>query len=258
MASMTLSPSKNLDKVDDVIDSFSQLIQWGEKEGSSLAYFPVCYQQLFMGIQGLLKQGSFKNEELAELVTIRVAKDFLDSFQKFEGGLSAALCWEEVFQATLSGNHSVIQSILFGVSVAIYHDWPVALAELCPGDSVQKMKPDFFKIMRMWSEKWKLLERVILDISPLSRVFQYMPGKPKYGVIHFSFATATRASWDSAKNLAVLSPKRMQAEASDIQQSTKHLRKSVLGESFWMRRVCDIVHMAEEKDVKTVIECLKR
>jgi hypothetical protein len=243
--------------IDDVVSALDAIIQSSYNNQSRLGYFPALYRRVTCAVRDGISAGSFQNGPLMEQLDVVFASRYLDALSTFQAGGAATRSWVVAFHGCDDTNLLILQQLLSGMNAHINLDLGIAAAQVCPGEQLPQLKPDFDQINAVLSSLIGTVASEIAAVSPLIGDLETIGMRTETSLINFDMVKARDAAWFAAQRLAA-EPQILH----DITIDALDLGVSVEGRAILCPDNANVgltlIQQAESKDVRLVIETLSQ
>jgi hypothetical protein len=243
--------------IGDVITALDAIVQQAWEDESRLGYFAALYRRVTCAVRDGIAAGSFQNGPLMEWLDVVFASRYLDALATFQSGGRASRSWMIAFEGCGDADLLILQHLLSGMNAHINLDLGVAAAQVCPGDQLPQLKPDFDEINGVLASLVGTVASEIAVVSPLIGDLEKIGLRDETSLVNFDIVAARDAAWLSAQRLA--------SEPSVLHGATidgLDLAVSIEGEAILHPLIggqdLRLVQQAETKDVRLVIETLAK
>ena len=132
--------------IDDVISALDVIVQSAYENQSRLGFFAALYRRVTLAVRDGISAGNFQNGPLMEHLDVVFASRYLDALSTFQAGGTATRSWMLAFRACDDAGLLILQQLLAGMNAHINLDLGIAAAQVCPGEQLPQLKPDFDQI----------------------------------------------------------------------------------------------------------------
>lgn len=238
--------------VDGVIASLDDIVNESIATGSRLGYFAALYKRMTMAIRDGIASGKFQDNARMERLDVTFANRYLVTREQWFAGELHGQSWLQAYNATSSGQYTVLQQLLIGINPHIMIDLGVAAARTCPGDQFASLEQDFNTVNAVILSLFPVIDAELDAVSPFENFVDHsFLGYLKNRAIDVSIDAGRKSSWDFAKSLAYLD---LPAQAVAI--GKRDLEGIVLGECILKDPVASIARRRESQDVAHNIQVL--
>ncbi len=243
--------------IGDVITALDAIVQQAWKDESRLGYFAALYRRVTCAVRDGIAAGSFQNGPLMEQLDVVFASRYLDALATFQSGGRARRSWMIAFEGCGDADLLILQQLLSGMNAHINLDLGVAAAQVCPGDQLPQLKPDFDEINGVLASLVGTVASEIALVSPLIGDLEKIGLRNETSLVNFDIVAARDAAWLSAQRLA--------SEPAVLHDATidgLDLTVSIEGEAILHPLLggagLALIQQAETKNVRQVIETLAK
>ena len=184
--------------IDEVIAYLDQIIAQDTERSSKLAYFAILYRKVTVAVKEAIENKEFEDNARMEKLDVIFANRYLAAYTAFENGEKPSECWLVAFQAATWFWPIVLQHLLLGMNAHINLDLGIAAAEVAPGNKIDGLKGDFYKINIILSNMIDGVQEDINKINPVVRFLDKLAGKLDERLVDFSIKIARDGAWDFA------------------------------------------------------------
>ena len=244
--------------IDDVISALDVIVQSAYENQSRLGFFAALYRRVTLAVRDGISAGNFQNGPLMEHLDVVFASRYLDALSTFQAGGTATRSWMLAFRACDDAGLLILQQLLAGMNAHINLDLGIAAAQVCPGEQLPQLKPDFDQINAVLSSLVGAVAAEIAAVSPLIGDLEKIGMRTQTTLINFNIVAARDAAWFAAQRLATEPP-----ILHDVTIDALDLAVSIEGRAILYPpdNGCEglkLIQQAESKDVRLVIETLSQ
>ena len=244
--------------IDDVISALDVIVQSAYENQSRLGFFAALYRRVTLAVRDGISAGNFQNGPLMEHLDVVFASRYLDALSTFQAGGTATRSWMLAFRACDDAGLLILQQLLAGMNAHINLDLGIAAAQVCPGEQLPQLKPDFDQINAVLSSLIGAVAAEIAAVSPLIGDLEKIGMRTQTTLINFNIVAARDAAWFAAQRLATEPP-----ILHDVTIDALDLAVSIEGRAILYPpdNGCEglkLIQQAESKDVRLVIETLSQ
>ncbi len=243
--------------INDVVSALDAIVHQSYDNASRLGYFPALYRRVTCAVRDGITTGRFQNEPLMEKLDVVFASRYLDALSTFQAGGTPTRSWVLAFQGCDDASLLILQQLLSGMNAHINLDLGIATAQVCPGDQLPELKPDFDEINAVLAEQVGAVEAEMAAVSPLIGDLEKIGLRTETSVINFSLQAARDAAWPSAQRLAS-EPSLLHNVTIDGLDLAVSIQGSAILHPLVGAEGLRIIQQAEVKDVRRVIEVLSQ
>lgn len=244
--------------VDDVIRYFELLLEEAYEQETRFGYFAALYLKVTRLVKAKIEQGDyFEDNERLERLDVIFANRYLDAITAYKKGEPITQAWQLAFDACNDSNLTVVQVLLLSCDAHIGLDLPVAVAEIAEGEITDSLHHDFLQLNPLLASLVPKVSEDIDHISPLiafvDRYFSFFSN----GIIDFSMDIARDKAWSNAVWLAGLKGDELQKGIQELDTSVTNFGHTIYHPGCLFSPILWLVHLFENKDVRTVIRELE-
>ncbi len=242
--------------IDDVVTQLDYLIQTARRENSRLGYFPALYRKVTLKVQTGIRDGWFENAERMEQLDVMFANRYLEAIERRHNGLSHSRAWRVAFDAGRSWWPLVLQHLLLGMNAHINLDLGVAAAKMAPGDQLQEIRNDFFRINAILASLIQEVKDELSQIWPLLRFLDQLAGTTEDVIINFSVSRARESAWLLAERLAFAAPSERAELIDRVDRWAAAFGRVIWKPGFPFRALHPLIRLGERGSVSEIIDIL--
>jgi len=244
--------------IDDVVRAFELILQQTYDENSRLGYFAALYLKVTKLVRQKINEGDyFEDNERLEKLDVIFANRYLDAWTHYNDEKPITQAWEIAFDACKDGSATVVQLLLLSCDAHIGLDLPVAVAEVSGGHIDESLHRDFLKLNPLLTALVPKVSEDIDNISPLiglvNRYFSFFSN----GIIDYSMDIAREKAWSNAVWLAGLTGDDYERGVQELDTSVTNFSQTIYHPGCLFSPVLWLIHLFENKDVRTVIKELE-
>ncbi len=243
--------------IGDIIKALDAIVQQAYQDESRLGYFAALYRRVTCAVRDGIAASSFQNGPLMEQLDVVFASRYLDALATFQGGGSASRSWMMAFDGCADADLLILQQLLSGMNAHINLDLGIAAAQVCPGEQLPQLKPDFDEINGVLASLVDTVAAEIAAVSPLIGDLEKIGLRDETSLVNFDMVAARDAAWLSAQRLA--------SEPAVLHNATidaLDIAVSIEGEAILHPLLggegLKLIQQAETKNVRLVIETLSQ
>jgi hypothetical protein len=203
--------------INEVIYHLENIVNSAIRENDRIGYFAVLYLTVTKEIRNKINDNAFENAELVEQLDVVFANRFLDAYYNHQEKKGITTSWQLAFNAASSWHPLVIQHLFIGMNAHIGLDLGIAAAIVCPGESIEMLNNDFYKVNDILGSLVDKVQENLSSIWPMLKYIDRLAGKLDEGLANFSIEIARDAAWKVALDLAKI-------EVSDEQSGYIQIR----------------------------------
>ena len=132
--------------IDEVLSKLDEIIAESIAKQNPLGYFPALYRKVTQSVKDHIAEGYFDDNERMEHLDVIFANRYLDAYEEFTQYGTCTESWKLAFEGGKNEKLIVLQHLFLGMNAHINLDLGIAAAEVCPGDKIESLRGDFFKI----------------------------------------------------------------------------------------------------------------
>jgi hypothetical protein len=243
--------------INDIVSALDTIVQQSYDQASRLGYFAALYRRVTCAVRQGIDTGTFQNGPLMEQLDVVFASRYLDALATFQVGGTASRSWMLAFRGCDNAELLILQQLLSGMNAHINLDLGIAAAQVCPGDLLPQLKPDFDEINAVLGALVSTVASEIAVVSPLLGDLEKVGLRSETSLVNFDITAARDAAWFTAERLA--------SEPSVLHEATidgLDLAVSIEGRAILYPLVggecLKAIQQAESKNVCLVIETLSQ
>lgn len=164
-------------------------------------YFAALYLQMTQRVQAGILAGAFEDGPRMGKLDVLFANRYFEALDSYKNSTCTG-SWRMAFDAAEADNISVLQHLLCGINAHINLDLGIAAAHTVPGNEIQNLKTDFYKINDIIGDLMGNVQARLGAISWPMRFLDDLAGDSDSKVANFSIFIAREAAWKVATDLA--------------------------------------------------------
>lgn len=192
-----------------------------------------------------------------EKLDVTFANRYLKAYTEFQHNEQPSECWLVAFQAADWYWPIVLQHLLLGINAHINLDLGIASAEVAPGDRIDSLKSDFYKINAILSNMVEGVQADINKISPVIGLLDSVAGKFDERLVDFTIKIARDGAWDFAKEYAAANPEEQIQLTEKRDASIAWLGRDLRKPGFILGLIAKFIRLFETSSVTKVIKVLE-
>lgn len=242
--------------IDEVINQLTEIIDWANKQDSTLGYFPALYRRVTILVKQKIAENHFDDGPRMEKLDVIFANRYIDAFYRYQNNEPLTQSWKVAFDASKNYWPIVLQHLLLGMNAHINLDLGIASAQVCPGDEIENLRGDFNKINNLLASLVNQVEDQLAQVWPILKILDWVGGSTDEKVINFSIDIARMQAWQVAKSFAKTSPENWDSEISALDKQIVKLGNKVLHPGKLLSLVGGIIRISERGSVNRKIQIL--
>jgi hypothetical protein len=242
--------------IGEVLAFLDEIIADARVQNSRLGFFPALYRQVTLEVERGIEKGFFDNGPRMERFDTLFANRYFAALDAWQSGGTPTRSWKVAFTAMEDPNKIILQDLLVGMNAHINLDLGIVAAQICPGDDIQTLHGDFFKINQVLASLVQAVEVVIGRFSPLISVLDKLGGRDEAEALNFSMDVARQDAWNHAVILAHQPPVLQALTIDAIDGKTSFLGKLIANPPGLAGKAVELIHMMESTDVPVIIDAL--
>lgn len=186
--------------IDEVVLILDEIIIQEKGNKSTLAFFPVLYNNVTKRIRDGISNDEFEDNQRMEKFDVIFANRFLKAYYDFKGGNPITESWRLTFEAAKDDSLLIMQHILLGINAHINLDLGIVASEIV--GATNKLEPfqnDFNKINDILNTMVNGMQASINSVSPFFRLLELVGKGKEDKVASFSINLARDGAWLFAK-----------------------------------------------------------
>jgi Family of unknown function (DUF5995) len=243
--------------LDQVLNRLDAIVAHEQQRNSALGYFPALYRRMTQAVADGIVAGRFEDPVRMEQLDIRFAQRYFDAYDAFSQQKSPSAAWNAAFWASADDDLIVLQHLILGINAHINLDLSIAAAETAPGNAIWGLEKDFAEINRIIAELTDEVEAQLAQIWLPFGWLDVLLRTRDEGWINFSISTARKASWEAAKQIAVLDGQPKQLFINTLDAGVAFLAQRITAPGFWVKQGIRIVRRCEKGTVAEKIGVLR-
>lgn len=243
--------------IDEVIAFLDQIIEENTEGKNKLAYFTILYRKVTVAIKEAIEKKEFEDNPRMEKLDVVFANRYLKAYAQFKNNEQHSDCWLMAFEAADWYWLIVLQHLLLGINAHINLDLGIAAAEVAPGDKIEELKDDFYKINEILSNMVEGVQADINRISPVIGLLDWVAGKFDERLVDFTIQIARDGAWDFAQKYAAADREEQVSLTGKRDASIAWLGRDLRKPGFVLGLIAKFIRLFETSSVTKVIKALK-
>lgn len=190
--------------IDEVIHDLDKIIEECLGANDPMGYFPALYSKVTIAVKDGIREGRFENGERMEQLDVIFANRYINAYNGYRKEQNISKSWKIAFDGTQHWWPIVLQHLLAGMNAHINLDLGIAAAQVCPEDSIKRLKKDFDEINVILANLVNDVQDELAQIWPVLKIVDRVAGKIDESIVNFSMDKARQAAWSFAQELAYL------------------------------------------------------
>lgn len=242
--------------IDDILSEMDGVVQWTIERGSRSGYFAALYRKVTLAVKKAIAASYFDDGSRMERLDVVFAARYLEAFRDYHQGKHVSLSWKAAFDGAKAWRPIVLQHLLLGMNAHINLDLAAAAVLCAPGDKLQDMKGDFYKINEILITLMEEVQSSLAKIWWSYKLVDRMTVKAAESLARFSMIRARNNAWETALRLAYLNPARLQEEMGIMDKKISGLSKLILNPGVTANAANMTVRLGERGSVSQIIMTL--
>ena len=242
--------------IQDVIRLLDGIIADAKAQDSRMGFFAALYRQVTLEVQRGIERGFFDNGLRMERLDTCFANRYFAALTAWQSGGTPTRSWKVAFAAMEDPQEIILQDLLVGMNAHINLDLGIAAAQICPGDRIEDLRSDFFKINQVLAALIQPIEAVIGRFSPMIGLLEKIGKKDAAEVLGFSMDVARQDAWNHAVILAHLPLSMQEITIDTIDGKVSFLGKIIANPVGVVGKAVELIRMTESDDVPAIIDAL--
>lgn len=242
--------------IQEVVHLLDGIIADAKAHDSRMGFFAALYRQVTLEVQRGIERGLFEDGPRMDRLDTCFANRYFAALTTWQAGGTPTRSWKVAFAAMEDPQQIILQDLLVGMNAHINLDLGIAAAQICPGDKIEDLRGDFFKINQVLAALIQPVEAVIGRFSPMIGLLEKIGKKDAAEVLGFSMDVARQDAWNHAVILAHL-PLRLQEITIDaLDGKVSFLGKIIANPVGVVGKAVELIRMTESDDVPAIIDAL--
>ena len=242
--------------INEVVQILDTIIVEAVAANDRLGYFAALYRQVTLEVRKGIQQGFFDDGPRMDRLDATFASRYFAAYDAWKSGGSITRSWKVAFTSMEDPADIILQGLLVGINAHINLDLSIAAAEICPGEGIQDLQGDFFKINQILANLIQPVETVVGRFSPLIGLLERIGGKDASEVLNFSLTAARDDAWRHAVILAHLPRLFWPLTIEALDGKVAFLGRLIANPVGIVGKAVELIKMAESDDVPAVINAL--
>ena len=242
--------------IDEVVELLDGVIADAKARGSRFGYFAALYRQVTLRVRQGIQQGFFEDGPRMDRLDACFASRYLTALEAWQSGGELTRSWKVAFTAMSDPGQIILQDLLVGMNAHINLDLGIAAAETAPGESIEGLKADFFRINQILAALIKPIEGAIDRFSPLLDLLERVGGKGAAEALNFSMDAARDDAWRHAVLLAHMPELVRDMSIEAIDGKVSFLGRLIAHPIGLVGKAVELIKMEESNDVVAITDAL--
>jgi hypothetical protein len=242
--------------VNEVLEILHTIIADARAGNDRLGFFAALYRQVTLEVRKGIQQGFFDDGPRMDRLDATFASRYFTAYDAWKSNVALTRSWKVAFTAMEDPAEIILQDLLMGINAHINLDLGIAAAQTCPGEGIQELQGDFFKINQILANLIQPVETVIGRFSPLIGLLEKVGGKDAAEVLHFSITAARDDAWRHAVILAHLPQLFWPMTIEALDGKVAFLGRLIANPVGIVGKAVELIKMAESDEVLPVIDAL--
>ncbi|WP_258100549.1 DUF5995 family protein [Marinoscillum pacificum] len=244
--------------IDEVLSKLDEIIAESIAKQNPLGYFPALYRKVTQSVKDHIAEGYFDDNERMERLDVIFANRYLDAYEEFAQHGTCTQSWKLAFEGGKNEKLIVLQHLFLGMNAHINLDLGIAAAEVCPGDKIESLRGDFFKINIVLGSLVNQVQDELSEIWPFMKVIDWLSGNLDEALSDFSMNIARDGAWKVATDLAPLSEMQRQSYIEQLDTRVVGFGSGISNTGFILSVIVMFIRWGQSKDIAKNIEILNR
>ena len=256
---MSLAHFQNLQAadIDGVIASLDKIIEWAKANHSRMGYFAALYRKVTVKVKEGIVAGVFDDGARMERLDVIFANRYLEAFEQYHAAGKLTRCWTLAFDTSKRWRPLVLQHLMVGMNAHIELDLGIAAAETAPGEGLDSLKGDFFKINQILGSLVNGVQDELARVWPGLKLLDRFAGKADEGLANFGMKITRGRAWQVAETLAPLSQADRTAVIETLDAEVTKVGGVLLFQGYFFSLVMLLIRLTEKRSVRKIIEILQ-
>ncbi len=250
---MVIYSNMEIQKIEDVINRLSEIIDNCKNSGNKAGYFAALYKRMTIAVRNNISNNQFEDGARMEKLDVVFALRYLDAYDAYFARQNCTHSWQFTFDCCGDDDLIVLQHLLLGVNTHINLDLAIATATVAPGNSIYALHNDFNKINDLISSLMDDIEESLCKVwMPMRMLLKATDGKQD-AVLNFSVEKARDASWANAVLLANMDVAQHPAYIDEVDAVVKNIAMKIKSPGFLTEMLLKGIRLTEYDDVDRTI-----
>lgn len=242
--------------IDEVIIFLDEIIASAKKENSRLGYFPALYRKVTIRVKEGIKDGTFRNGELMEMLDVNFANRYLEAYEILLINGLTTKSWKAAFDQCNTWRPIVLQHLLLGMNAHISLDLGIAAAETMKGKNLEDIKEDFNKINDLLISMINEVQDDLAEVWPALKYLDKIAGRTDEKLSGFGMVLARGAAWKVAEEMWSTPDKNWNGKIEEIDERVEKMSHLMANPSWRISLALLWIRIRERQSVSDVIDML--
>lgn len=242
--------------IDEILAEMDGILKWTIEKSLRSGYFAALYRKVTLAVKKAIAESAFDDGARMERLDVIFAGRYLEAFRDYYQRKPVTASWKVAFDSAKSWSPIVLQHLLLGMNAHINLDLGIAAALTAPGDRLEAMKADFYRINEILIRLMEEVENTMAKIWWAFDIADRMTLKTTEALARFSMIEARNQAWETARRLAYLNEARQMEEIAIIDRKTARFAKLILNPGFSAGMANFMVRTGERGSIPQIIMTL--
>lgn len=242
--------------IDEVIKQLTDIIDWAEKNGHRLGYFPALYRKVTIQVKAGIANGIFEDGPRMEKLDIIFANRYLDAFFANQASGNLTESWKYAFDTANRWRPIVLQHLLLGMNVHINLDLGIAAAQTVPPDKLDSLKLDFARINKLLADLINDVQNELAEIWPLLKLIDVLAGRFDEFLAKFGIELTRDRAWKVAETISKTPPDQLAEQIAELDQEVMKISRIIASPGRFFSFLLFLIRILERPSVSKNIQIL--
>ncbi|EDM45542.1 hypothetical protein SCB49_07032 [unidentified eubacterium SCB49] len=244
--------------IQEVITILDEIILVEKENKSTLAFFPVLYNNVTKRIRNGIINGEFEDNSRMEKLDVIFANRYIKAYYDYKAGLQVTESWYITFEASQDTSLLIIQHILMGINAHINLDLGIVTSETVGvGNDLESFKNDFNKINEILNTMVNGTQASVNSVSPFFRLLELVGKGKEDKLAAFSINVARDGAWLFAQQYHKAADRTAEILKRDGVIAMLALKLSRVKSKFLLFTI-KVIRLFESKNVLKIVAALEK
>jgi hypothetical protein len=242
--------------IDEVLSELDRIIEQSRQENDYIGLFAYVYRRTTAAVRQGIEENIFEDGDRMERFDVLFANLYIQAYRNFFAIKPACQSWTICFEARFS-KLTVMQHVMMGMNAHINLDLGIAAASTSEGRQILQMKDDFMKVNEILNSIIDDIQASLSKVSPFLFLIDWLGGRKDEKIIDFGIRRYRDQAWHMACELALANDTDKELLIAEVDEKTTSLGRAIQKPPrWWMRMICHLVGIWEEKNTATILDKL--
>lgn len=242
--------------ITDVILELDLIIARCAATENKAGYFATLYKRMTIAVRLGIRNNAFEDAKRMEQLDLLFAKRYIDAYDAYMNNKPCTTSWKFAFDCCRNDDLTVIQHLILGINTHINLDLAIAAALTCPGNTIDTLEKDFYKINTIINSLVDDVQESLCRIWLPMRMLTKIANGRQEAVLNFSIDKAREASWANALLLAAMTSDQQQRYIQQMDATVLQIGKGIENPGMVASAITRAIRATEFENVARTINVI--